>query len=363
MTPAMTLPAMTLPAKTLSLSFALQRGALALAVDLEVARGETLALVGPNGAGKTSLLLAVAGLLRIDHGSIRIDGRELDGGPAGPFVAPTARGVGFVFQDHLLFPHLSALDNVAFGLRCHGASRADARAHARSWLERIGLLSHAAHRPRELSGGQAQRVALARALALTPRMLLLDEPLAAVDASSRLDLRRDLRSHLHAFDGVRILVAHTAVDAFALADRVAVLEGGRIVQSGTVAAICNQPRTRYVADLVGLNLFRGTAKAGVVDVGGASLVVPAAHAGPVLATVHPRAVALFRERPVGSPRNVWSAPVVALEPALDCLRVRLGGALPLVAEITPAAQQELRLAIGEQVWVAIKATEITVNPA
>ncbi|HEX6811402.1 MAG TPA: ABC transporter ATP-binding protein [Planctomycetota bacterium] len=345
-------------------SFGLARGTLSLDVELAVRQRETLALVGPNGAGKTSFLLAVAGLLPVDRGSIRFGDQVLDGGPAGAFVPPERRGVGFVFQDHLLFPHLTALDNVGFGLRRRGLPRAEAREAARDWLARVGLAEQAASLPGELSGGQAQRVALARALALEPRILLLDEPLAAVDASSRLELRRDLLRHLHDFDGVRILVAHASVDAFAIADRIAVLEAGRIVQQGSVADICRQPRTRYVADLVGLNLFRGDAADGVVSVdGGGRLLVADVRAGPVLATVHPRSVALFRARPDGSPRNVFEAPVLALEPAMDSLRVRLGGPLPLVAEITPAARADLQLAIDQRVWVAIKATEITVWPA
>jgi molybdate transport system ATP-binding protein len=338
---------------------ALVRGSLALDVDLEVAAGETVALVGPNGAGKTSCLSAIAGLLRAERGRIELDGEVLDGGPAGPFVPPERRGVGFVFQDHLLFPHLSAFDNVAYGLRSRRVPRA--REVAAQWLERVGLFAQRDLRPAALSGGQAQRVALARAMALSPRILLLDEPLAAVDASSRSELRRELRTHLAAFAGVRLLVAHSAVDAFALADRVAVLEGGRIVQLGTVAEICRQPRTRYVADLVGLNFFAGTARGGMVELSdGGTLTVAHTGDGRVLATVHPRAVALFRERPAGSPRNVWHAPVVAIEPALDCVRVRVGGALPLVAEITPAACRELALATGQHVWVALKATEIEV---
>jgi molybdate transport system ATP-binding protein len=349
---------------TLHAGFGLQRGDLCLDVDLRVAPGETVAVVGPNGAGKSSCLLAIAGLLRVQRGSIRFGEQVLDGGPGGPFVPPERRGVGFVFQDHLLFPHLTALQNVAFGPRSHGVGRHEASRIATGWLERVGLAAQRDRRPAALSGGQAQRVALARALALSPRMLLLDEPLAAVDASARPELRRALRAHLQACQGVRLIVAHTAVDAFALADRVAVLEGGRLVQAGTVDEICRRPRSRYVADLVGLNFFHGTARAGVVELpAGGQLVVAHAGDGPVLATVHPRAVALFRERPAGSPRNVWQAPVLAIEPALDCVRVRVGGALPLVAEITPAARAELGLAADAQVWVALKATEVQVSPA
>jgi molybdate transport system ATP-binding protein len=255
------------------------------------------------------------------------------------------------------------IDNVAFGPRARGVPRATARAAARDWLARAGVGDLARRLPGTLSGGQAQRVALARALAAAPRCLLLDEPLAAVDATGRLELRRELRAHLAAFPGPRVIVAHDALDAFALADRVAVLEAGRIVQAGTVKTICSRPRSRYVADLVGTNLLRGTVADGRLQLpDGGTLVVSSAHAGEAIATVHPRAIALFRRRPDGSPRNVWSADIVLLETAGDRVRVQLGGAVPLVAEVTPAAVADLGLAAGGAVWVALKATEIAVDP-
>lgn len=357
---------------SLGAHFRLKRGALEVAVDLDVAAGETVALVGPNGSGKSTLLHAIAGLLSVDEGAVTLDGRTLDGGrssgtgagPGNAFVAPEDRRVGFVFQDLLLFPHLTALENVAFGAQSRGVPRARARADARAWLARVGLEPRAAARPAQLSGGQAQRVALARALASEPRVLLLDEPLSAIDASARLALRRDLRAHLAAFAGPRLLVAHDAVDAFALADRVAVMESGRIVQVGRVDEICSRPRSRYVADLVGLNCFRGDARGGVVQVpGGGALVTASTLEGPVFVTVHPRAVALYGARPVGSPRNVWSAPVLGREASPEGLRVQVGGALPLVVEVTQSGANALDLQHGRDVWVALKATEIVVYPA
>ncbi|MBL8753569.1 MAG: ABC transporter ATP-binding protein [Planctomycetes bacterium] len=349
---------------SLRLDVHLRRGALQLDVELVVGARETVAVVGPNGAGKSTLLAAIAGLVPLEHGAIVLGDEVLDGGPGGPFVPTERRGCGVMFQDLLLFPHLSATDNVAYGLRAAGMPRAQARTAAMAWLERVGVAAHAAVVPSALSGGQAQRVALARALAAGPRLLLLDEPLSAIDASARLVLRRDLRAHLDAFAGPRLLVTHDAVEAFALADRVAVLEGGRIVQSGAVAEICSRPRSRYVADLVGLNFLRGTCRGGRLCVdGGGELVVSQAPEGAVLATVHPRAIALYRSRPDGTPRNVWPAPIEALEAAGDRVRVRLGGAPTLVAEVTPLAVAELRLGVGGTVWVALKATEIEVFPA
>ena len=348
----------------LTAGFGLARGNLDLNVALAVAAGETLAIVGPNGAGKSTLLSALAGLLRVQRGSIRFGDRVFDAAGTPNFVPAPQREVGFVFQDDLLFAHFRVIDNVAFGARQRGASRTAARAAAREWLDRVGLAEQADAWPDELSGGQARRVAVARALASAPRLLLLDEPLAAVDASARVALRRELRAHLDVFAGPRLVVTHDAVDAFAFASRIAVLEAGRIVQIGTVADICGHPRSRFVADLVGTNLFRGTATNGTLRVdGGGTLIVPPSTAGNVIATLHPRAVALYRTRPDGTPRNVWQAPIVAIEAAGDRVRVQLAGSVPLVAEVTPQAVAELNLALGGDVWVAVKATEIVVYPA
>jgi molybdate transport system ATP-binding protein len=367
-------------------AFGLARGSLTLDVAFDLRADETVALVGPNGAGKTTCLHALAGLLRIDRGRIVLGDEVLDEAGEGrsaagrrepqPFVPPAARRVGLVFQQHLLFEHLSVLENVAYGPRSRGTSRHEASAKAFAQLERVGL-AHLAHaRPAELSGGQAQRVALARALASGPRMLLLDEPLAAVDASARIELRRELRRHLATFAGVRLLVAHDIADALALADRLLVLENGRIVQNGTIADLVARPRSRFVADLVGINVFRGVCAEGLVTLhepetaasgDPPTLVVAGAtaeHDGPVLLTVHPRAVSLFRDRPqAGSPRNLWLARVAAIEPLPDRVRIQLAGRVPVVAEVTPAAVAELDLVPGREVYVAIKATEIDVSRA
>jgi molybdate transport system ATP-binding protein len=338
----------------------LQRGALALDVKLAVAAGETVALLGPNGAGKSTCLLALVGSLGLAAGRITLGGRILDDGTVRSFVLSARRRVGMVFQDGLLFPHLSVRDNVAYGLRSRGIARSSAAARADEWLQRVGLAGHGATHPAALSGGQRQRVALARALACEPELLLLDEPLAAVDATGRLLLRRELRAHLAAFPGPRLVVTHDLGDALALADRLVVLEGGRVVQSGRIDEIVVRPGSAYVADLIGINCFRGNCTDGVVRIGNAQLTVSSPLRGDVVVTVHPRAVSLFDERPHGSPRNVWSAPVVGVEAQLDRVRVQLGGPLPVVAEVTPAAVRELGLVPGREVWVAIKATEMVV---
>lgn len=326
--------------------------------------GATVALVGPNGAGKTTLLRALSGLQPLDRGRVVLDGEVLDDPSAGVRVPPERRPVGVVFQDYVLFPHLTARQNVAFGLRCRGERRAEANRTAGEWLARVGLGDRAGARPRELSGGQAQRVALARALAVRPRLLLLDEPLAALDATARLDVRHELRRQLTAFPGVRLLITHDPVEALALADELAVVEDGRLVQHGPPADVAAHPRSRYVADLVGVNLYRGRGEPGRVALGGGQVLhVAGAPAGDVFATVHPRAVSLHRRRPEGTPRNVWPGVAHDLDFAGERVRVQVAGALPIVAEVTPAAVRELDLAGGGDVWVSVKAAEVEVYGA
>ena len=337
-------------------------GALDLDATVRVAPGETVAILGPNGAGKTTFLRALAGLSPLDAGRIELDGTILD--DAGRvFVTPERRSIGVVFQDYLLFPHLSAVENVAFGLRSRGMARTAARLRARRFLETVGLGDHADSRPAELSGGQAQRVALARALATDPRLLLLDEPLAALDRSARTEVQRELRSHLRSFDGVRLLVTHDPLEAAALADHLVILEDGRITQTGTFAAIASRPRSRYGAELVGVNLLSGTAHGdGLTLASGAELVVPDGIAGPALAVIHPHSVALHLQRPAGSARNAWPGVVDTVDLAGDRARVRISGPVTLVAEITAAARADLAVEPGTAVWASVKATDITVFP-
>jgi molybdate transport system ATP-binding protein len=339
-------------------------GALTLDVALEAERGQTVVLLGPNGAGKTTVLRVIAGLLALDEGSVAVDGHVLDDPAVGAWVPTERRPIGYVFQDHALFPHLSALENVAFGLRARGVRRRDARDRALLSLERVGMAAHAADRPSALSGGQAQRVALARALVLEPRVLLLDEPLSALDASTRVDTRRELRRHLEAHEGARVVVTHDPVDAMTLGDRVVVLEAGRVVQAGPLAELRERPRSRYVADLVGVNLYRGQADGQRIRLVDGGELVAAGHArGDVFAVVHPRAVALHRREPEGTPRNVLAGMVGHLDVEGDRVRVIVAGAIPVTAEVTPAAVAELELTAGAAVWASIKATEITAYPA
>jgi molybdate transport system ATP-binding protein len=339
----------------------LRHGDLDLEVDLAAQPGSVVALLGPNGAGKTTLLRALAGLQPIDSGHIMLDGLAVDDPSRDAFVVPEQRSVGFLFQDYLLFPHLSALENVAFGPR---SRRADQPLEiASAWLDRVGLGQIAAARPAALSGGQAQRVALARALATTPRLLLLDEPLAALDATTKASVRRELKRHLSGFEGIAILVTHDPVDAAALAETVFVLEAGRLTQRGTIGEITARPRSQYVADLVGVNLWRGRAHANAVTVDGTVIAVPRECEGDVFVQVHPRSVSLFAQQPHGSPRNVWSGRVASVDATSGGVRVAIASPLPIVAEVTPGAVAELGLAGGEEVWLSFKASEVEVYEA
>jgi len=340
------------------------RDTFVLDVSLAAGDGEVVAVVGPNGAGKTTLLRALAGLVPLHRGTVRLGGTVLDDTSRGLRVPTERRPVGLVFQDYLLFPHLSARENVAFGPRARGASRRAARAEADAALVRLGIADLAGLRPAQLSGGQAQRVALARALVSDPRLLLLDEPLAALDAGTRVQVRADLHRRLEAFAGATVLVTHDALDAFALADRLVVVEGGTVVQQGTPLEVARRPRTDYVAQLAGLNLYRGLADGTTVRLDGGALVA-SAHpaAGPVLVAFPPSAVTVHADRPAGSARNAWALWVESVERHGDTVRVRLAGDLELAADVTPAAVAELGLAPGVPVWAAVKATEAAVYPA
>jgi molybdate transport system ATP-binding protein len=339
-------------------------GRFRLDVAIRVDAGEVVAVLGPNGAGKTTLLRTLAGLLALDEGRIDIDGTVVDDPVADVFVGPDQRSVGVVFQDYLLFPNLSALENVAFGLRARRVAKARARATAADWLARLGLADLADRRPAQLSGGQAQRVALGRALAIGPQLVLLDEPLAALDVGSRADVRRDLRRHLTEAGPATLVITHDPVDAYALADRVVVIEGGRVRQEGELAEVATRPRSRYVAELVGMNLVSGTVRDGLMETtDGGRLVVPTDVAdGPAFAVVRPSAITLHRERPEGSARNAWSMHIVDVDRNGDRVRVRLDGHPPLVAEVTTAGLAALDVRPGDAVWASVKATDIDVQP-
>jgi len=335
------------------------------AVSLSLGPAETIAVLGPNGAGKSTLLSIISGLLRPDAGKATIGEKVLFDLDADKNIwrAPHTRGTALLAQEALLFPHLSALDNVAFGPRSAGASSAAARDTAMHWLTEVDADSLASRRPGQLSGGQAQRVAVARALAADPDLLLLDEPMAALDIHAAPLLRRLLKRVLA---GRRaIIITHDILDALMLADRVIVLEDGRITEQGPTREVLEKPRSRFAAGLAGLNLVAGTvSNAGVTTAQG---MVVAGHQDESVepgqdgvAVFPPSAVSVFLTEEHGSPRNSFQVIITDLEPHGDQIRVRAGR---LSADITPAASADLGLVPGMSVYFVIKAAAIAIYPA
>ncbi len=320
---------------------------------LSVDPGTITAVVGPNGAGKTSLLRALAGLDPA-QGTVEVGERQVADLP------PYARGVGWVPQGAPLFAHLSALDNAAYALRCQGVRRRAARARARVWLDRTGVGDLAGRRPAELSGGQAARVALARALAGEPSLVLLDEPLAALAVDTRDEMRRLLREVLTRGSAAVLVVTHDPVDVVALADRVVVVEEGRVVQEGTATEVARSPRTPWVAGLLGQNAWEGLTTTVGLAVGGSVITVadPLPPGSRALALCEPSSVTLHRSAPHGSARTVLTGAVVETRALAGRVRVTVGSEPPVVAEVTAAAAADLDLAGGGAVWAAIKATEV-----
>ncbi len=339
-----------------------------LDVELTVPAGSTTALIGPNGAGKSTVLSLFAGLLRPDRGSARVADRTLFqiGEEPAVWLPAHRRGVGLLAQDGLLFEHLTAAGNVAFGPRCAGVPRRAAAALADEWLTRVGASELAGRHPAELSGGQRQRVALARALAAQPDLLLLDEPLAAVDRPAAAELRSLLREVLT--DRTALLVTHEPLDAALVADRVAVIEQGRVVQEGPTAQVLGHPSGVFAADLLGINLVPG--RAGEADTlvtdQGQTLVGHRTPGGPVApgrrayARFSPAAVTVHRTPPGGSARNVLAGSITGIESAGSLMRIRVG---QITADVTAASVAELGLVPGAQVLFSIKAAEVAIVAA
>ncbi|MET4781641.1 ABC transporter ATP-binding protein [Glaciihabitans sp. UYNi722] len=324
---------------------------------LGVGQGETVAILGPNGAGKSTLLAIIAGLLRPDVGRAEWAGTPLFdvGGSRNTWLPPHQRGVSLLAQEPLLFPHLSALDNVAFGPRSAGRSRDASRAVARGWLVEVEASDLERAKPGKLSGGQAQRVAVARALASDPKLLLLDEPLAALDVTVASTLRRMLRRVLA--DRTAIVVTHEVLDALTFADRVVVMNGGAIIEHGPTRTVLEQPRHPFTAQLAGLNLVTGrsTATGLVTDDGlpisGESIGVGVRAA----AAIRPSAIAVHRDRPVAD--TVVRVVVSDLEPRGDFVRVRAGA---LSADIAPGRAAALDLAPGVGLYFSFAASEVSI---
>ncbi len=347
-----------------------RRGTFVVEAAFRAEPGHTLALLGPNGAGKSTLVDVLAGLLPPDAGSVTLEGITLDDVAGRVHAEPEARPVGVVFQGLLLFPHLSAVENVAFPLRARGIARPEARRRATGLLTDLGLADRASARPRDLSGGEAQRVALARALVAEPRLLLLDEPLSALDVRARTQTRALLRSTLAEFPGVRLLVTHDPVEAMTLADRMVLLEDGRVTQAGTAQEIRAAPRTRYAADLVGVNFFEGRLER--LDAGAGRIAAPAgdvivawpenveARGESAIGILRPADVVLHVARPEGSARNILRGPVSQIAIEGERARVHVESSPPIVAEVTLGSVERLGLREGTDVWASFKAFEVRV---
>ncbi|MGV0793718.1 sulfate/molybdate ABC transporter ATP-binding protein [Mycolicibacterium sp. XJ1819] len=332
-------------------------------IEFEVAAGEVLAVLGPNGAGKSTALHVIAGLVRPDSGVVRVGDRVLTDTGAGVHVATHARRVGLLLQNPLLFPHLTVAANVAF---------APCSRRPEHWLAQVDAADLAQRRPRQLSGGQAQRVALARALAAEPDVLLLDEPLAGLDVAAAAAVRKVLRRVLARDGRSAVLVTHEVLDVLTLADRVLILESGRVVETGSAATLLATPKSRFGARFAGVNLVGGTAADGGVLSTGFGTVWHGVAASDVVAgekavaLFSPAAVAVYRDEPHGSPRNTVAVTVAELDSRGSSIRVRgedqPDGAPGLAADITADSAAELRLAPGDRVYFTVKAQEVTLYP-
>jgi molybdate transport system ATP-binding protein len=361
-------------------------GAFTFDAGLEVADRTVMVLVGESASGKTTLLRLIAGLLAPARGRVVVDGEVWFDADAGRDLPPHRRAVGHVAQDHALFPHLSVERNVAFGLEAQGLRAAEVRRRTRAVLERLGIGPLALRRPHELSGGQQQRVAIARAIVLEPRLLLLDEPLSALDATSRRAIRGELRRLLAELPCTTLYVTHSPAEALAMGERITVIEHGRVSQTGTREDLMRHPRSPYVAEFLGVNLFRGTlvpfaradgeaaTRAGVVPPNPAAprVTLPEGDlvlAGPgedgeTAAIVNPREITLTLERPAGTARNVFAGVIEELVPEPpngERVRVSVLSTPPLIAEVTRPAVDALGLAPGTRVFASFKAAGIVLT--
>ncbi|MBW3622729.1 MAG: ABC transporter ATP-binding protein [Armatimonadetes bacterium] len=344
---------------------ALALGAFTLDAAFEARAGETVVLVGPSGAGKSLCLSLIAGLLRPDRARIALGERVLCDTSGGVDLPPESRRVGLVFQEYALFPHLTVRENIAYGPRARRRSRKEVDENVKKWVERFGLKAWAGERVGRISGGQRQRVALARALASSPEALLLDEPFSALDVTTRAAVRGEVRAFLKEVGLPTVLVTHDPLDALVFGDRIIVLEDGRITQSGPKEELLMRPRSPFIAELAGLNLYRAEIAAGEglkeARVGEVVFhVLAEGVSGPAYLAFAPSEVTLASERHPGSAQNVFEGRVKEMLPLPDRLRVLLDVGAGLSAEITREAAAALHLAPGQTLWATVKATAIHV---
>jgi molybdate transport system ATP-binding protein len=347
----------------LDASMTIHRLRFDVALDLDAAEGSIVALIGPNGAGKSTVVDGLCGLLPLDTGRVEVAGALWENTAEHVRVPAQRRSVGVAFQGLSLFPRMSAQENVAYGIRSLGGRKAEAQRAAAEMLERLGASELARTPVERLSGGQAQKVALARALAVEPDLLLLDEPTSKLDVTSQMEVRRSLLQALRDFGGVTVWITHQPLETLAVATQVVVMEEGRVTHRGAPHQLQLRPRSAYVAEFAGVNLLEGRSTGDrVVVTGGATVTVADAPLGDVFVVIHPNAIALHRRAPEGTPRNVWRLDVAEIDYEGDRARIGLAGDLSLVAEVTPSAASQLRLADKGKVWATVKATQVETYP-
>ncbi len=330
----------------------LNRDSLTLDVELQLQHGEVIAVLGPNGAGKTSLLHALLGWLELESGWIMVDGEVIDSPDTDSYVPPQHRPFGMVFQDGLLFPHMSVEKNILFG--------AGKDFNLKPLAESLQANELLAKFPSELSAGERQRAAIARSLAARPKVLFLDEPFSALDIQGKRRGRSLLKEALAIGVSGCLIVTHDLVDAFTLADRVMIIEGGKLTQFDVPDRIRSRPGSEWIADLVGWNYYEGIGEGSVVTLPHGTTIFTAQDDldGPTSISINPASVSIFKSQPSGSPRNSWLSSIKNIEILDGRARVSLVGEIDICADITTAAANELRQSISSEVWVSVKATEV-----
>lgn len=330
----------------------LNRDSLTLDVELQLQHGEVIAVLGPNGAGKTSLLHALLGWLELESGWIMVDGEVIDSPDTDSYVPPQHRPFGMVFQDGLLFPHMSVEKNILFG--------AGKDFNLKPLAESLQANELLAKFPSELSAGERQRAAIARSLAARPKVLFLDEPFSALDIQGKRRGRSLLKEALAIGVSGCLMVTHDLVDAFTLADRVMIIEGGKLTQFDVPDRIRLRPGSEWIADLVGWNYYEGIGEGSVVTLPHGTTIFTAQDDldGPTSISINPASVSIFKSQPSGSPRNSWLSSIQNIEILDGRARVSLVGEIDICADITTAAANELRQSISSEVWVSVKATEV-----
>jgi molybdenum ABC transporter ATP-binding protein len=337
-----------------------------LEIAFEAKPGETLVIIGPSGCGKTTTLNVIAGLVTPDEGRVSVNGTVYYDSSVNISMPTDKRGVGYVFQDFALFPHLTVAENVAYSLRARHRPRREIDAKVTEVLDLLGITHLKTRKPARLSGGERQRVALARAIACDAKILLLDEPLGSLDAQTRNHVRGELQRMLRLVNRIAIMVTHDYVDALTFGDRICVLDRGRVLQIGTRQDLLRHPKSRFVAELTGVNFFQGTVtgepQEGLahIRIGEYALYATCedCQEGDTLVTFFPSDVAISRSEPSSSVRNVFHSRVQEIIHMGDKVRLSLNGSLPMCAEISAPALQDLNVEAGDMVYASLKATAI-----